>query len=86
MNESKTVAIEAASISDRGLSEKRPLNEDSFLADTERRIFAVADAFDALTEERCYHEPWPMERALEELTSRSGTFFDPDVIEAFGER
>jgi serine/threonine protein phosphatase PrpC len=43
MNESKTVAIEAASISDRGLSEKRPLNEDSFLADTERRIFAVAD-------------------------------------------
>jgi HD-GYP domain-containing protein (c-di-GMP phosphodiesterase class II) len=47
------------------------------------RIVAVADAFDALTEERCYHEPWPVERALEELTSRSGTFFDPVVIEAF---
>jgi serine/threonine protein phosphatase PrpC len=43
MNESNNVAIEAASISDRGLSEKRPLNEDSYLADTERRIFAVAD-------------------------------------------
>jgi serine/threonine protein phosphatase PrpC len=35
--------IQVASITDRGLSEKRPLNEDSFLADTERAIFAVAD-------------------------------------------
>jgi putative two-component system response regulator len=47
------------------------------------RIVAVADAYDALTEERCYHEPWPPERALDELTSRSGTFFDPLVLEAF---
>ncbi|HKC63744.1 MAG TPA: PP2C family serine/threonine-protein phosphatase [Pyrinomonadaceae bacterium] len=38
-----SVPIEAAVISDRGLSEKRPLNEDSYLSDTERRIFAVAD-------------------------------------------
>lgn len=43
MNESKKVPIEVATISDRGLSEKRPLNEDSYLADPERRIFAVAD-------------------------------------------
>jgi serine/threonine protein phosphatase PrpC len=43
MNESNNVPLEVASISDRGLSEKRPLNEDSFLADPERRIFAVAD-------------------------------------------
>ncbi len=35
--------IEVASISDRGLSEKRPLNEDSFLADADRGIFVVAD-------------------------------------------
>ncbi|HKQ39401.1 MAG TPA: PP2C family serine/threonine-protein phosphatase, partial [Verrucomicrobiae bacterium] len=35
--------ITAASISDRGLNEKRPLNEDSFLSDHERGIFAVAD-------------------------------------------
>ena len=33
----------SASVSDRGLSEKRPLNEDSFLADATRRFFAVAD-------------------------------------------
>ena len=35
--------IQVASISDRGLSEKRPLNEDSFLADAARGIFVVAD-------------------------------------------
>jgi protein phosphatase len=35
--------IEVGSISDRGLSEKRPLNEDSYLADAGRGIFVVAD-------------------------------------------
>ncbi|MFN2530088.1 MAG: protein phosphatase 2C domain-containing protein [Pyrinomonadaceae bacterium] len=35
--------IEASALTDRGLNERRPLNEDSFLADTERHIFAVAD-------------------------------------------
>lgn len=39
----QSVKIASAAISDRGLSNKRPLNEDSFLADAERRIFAVAD-------------------------------------------
>src|SRR5437588_1709927 len=35
--------IEVGSVSDRGLSDKRPLNEDSLLADVERGIFVVAD-------------------------------------------
>ncbi|MBA3767328.1 MAG: Stp1/IreP family PP2C-type Ser/Thr phosphatase [Acidobacteria bacterium] len=39
----KEVRLEAAVVTDRGLSEKRPLNEDSFLADEKRGIFAVAD-------------------------------------------
>ncbi|HKG13493.1 MAG TPA: PP2C family serine/threonine-protein phosphatase [Pyrinomonadaceae bacterium] len=37
------LALEAASVTDRGLSEKRPQNEDSMLCDPARRIFAVAD-------------------------------------------
>jgi protein phosphatase len=41
--ENHELQVHAASVSDRGLSEKRPLNEDSFLADAKRRIFAVAD-------------------------------------------
>jgi HD-GYP domain-containing protein (c-di-GMP phosphodiesterase class II) len=47
------------------------------------RIVAVADAYDAITEERCYNEPMPPEDALEQLTMRSGTYFDPEVIVAF---
>ncbi|HVS82809.1 MAG TPA: PP2C family serine/threonine-protein phosphatase [Pyrinomonadaceae bacterium] len=35
--------ISVASVSDRGLNKKRPLNEDSFLADAARGIFVVAD-------------------------------------------
>ena len=35
--------LESNAISDRGLNERRPLNEDSFLADGARRIFVVAD-------------------------------------------
>ncbi|HXL81331.1 MAG TPA: PP2C family serine/threonine-protein phosphatase [Pyrinomonadaceae bacterium] len=35
--------LKSAAVTDRGLSEKRPLNEDSFLADSERGIFAAAD-------------------------------------------
>ena len=35
--------IEAAFVTDRGLSEKRPVNEDSYLSDSERSLFVVAD-------------------------------------------
>jgi HD-GYP domain-containing protein (c-di-GMP phosphodiesterase class II) len=49
------------------------------------RIVAVADAYDALTEERVYHEPWTPERALDEIVMRSGFYFDPKVVEAFVE-
>jgi protein phosphatase len=38
-----TSLLNSASVSDRGLSEKRPQNEDSFLELPERGIFAVAD-------------------------------------------
>ena len=39
----KAFALESSAITDRGLNERRPLNEDSFLADNQRGIFAVAD-------------------------------------------
>lgn len=35
--------IDSAAVSDRGLNEKRPHNEDSFLEISERGVFAVAD-------------------------------------------
>ncbi len=39
----KNFQIESAAVSDKGLSKKRPQNEDSFLEMNERGLFAVAD-------------------------------------------
>jgi protein phosphatase len=38
-----TLSLEAAAVTDRGLNEKRPQNEDSMLSDPAHRIFVVAD-------------------------------------------
>jgi serine/threonine protein phosphatase PrpC len=43
MTETKAFALDSSALSDRGLNERRPLNEDSYLADRQRSIFAVAD-------------------------------------------
>ena len=43
MKPKKALTLTSSAVTDRGLNEKRPLNEDSFLADSERGIFAVAD-------------------------------------------
>jgi len=39
----KTFKVESSALSDRGLNERRPLNEDAFLHDPARNVFAVAD-------------------------------------------
>src|SRR5215213_636889 len=39
----KTFQVQSSALSDRGLNERRPLNEDALLNDRERLIFAVAD-------------------------------------------
>jgi putative two-component system response regulator len=47
------------------------------------RIVAIADVFDALTHDRPYKRAVPLEVALEEIRSLSGSQFDPRVVEAF---
>jgi response regulator RpfG family c-di-GMP phosphodiesterase len=47
------------------------------------RIFAVADAVDAMTGERPYRDPATWDAATREITSQSGRQFDPDVVRAF---
>ncbi|MBW3589784.1 MAG: response regulator [Actinobacteria bacterium] len=43
------------------------------------RIFAVADALDAITSNRPYRRARPFEVALAEVAAGSGTHFDPDL-------
>ncbi|MBI4620670.1 MAG: response regulator [Desulfobacterales bacterium] len=47
------------------------------------RIVTVADIFDALTHERPYKKAWPVEKALNEMKSLSGSTFDPEILDAF---
>lgn len=47
------------------------------------RIFTVADAFDALTTDRPYHEALSWEEAALKIKDGSGTQFDPEACVAF---
>ncbi len=47
------------------------------------RIFAVADAVDAMTSDRPYRSAQSFDAAAEELIRCSGAHFDPLVVDAF---
>jgi response regulator RpfG family c-di-GMP phosphodiesterase len=47
------------------------------------RIFAVADAYDAITSDRPYRAARSYRQAREEIVMNSGSHFDPDVVDAF---
>jgi putative two-component system response regulator len=49
----------------------------------EGRILAVADAFDAIITTRPYRPTRTAEEAVAELRRSAGTYFDPEVVEAF---
>ena len=46
------------------------------------RIVAVADTFDALTNDRPYRRARPLAEALAEIASHRGTQFDPEIVDA----
>lgn len=47
------------------------------------RIFAVADALDAMTSDRPYRRRLEWDTAVEEILLESGSQFDPQVVQAF---
>jgi putative nucleotidyltransferase with HDIG domain len=49
------------------------------------RIIAVCDAFSAMTHDRVYRRRMPDEQAWDEVLRHSGSQFDPEVVERFGE-
>lgn len=49
----------------------------------ESRIIAIADTFDAITNERPYKRPMSMEAAIKEMRRSAGTQLDPEIVEVF---
>jgi len=49
------------------------------------RIIAVADVFDAIINERSYHKGKSKSEAVAEITGKSGTHFDPQVVAIFAQ-
>jgi diguanylate cyclase (GGDEF)-like protein/putative nucleotidyltransferase with HDIG domain len=47
------------------------------------RILCLVDYFDALTSDRPYHKPMPVDAAVELIQNESGKALDPYVVEAF---
>ena len=47
------------------------------------RIVAVADVFDALTQQRPYKPAWPIGEAIAEIDRQRDRQFDPGVVDAF---
>lgn len=49
----------------------------------ECRILAIADAYDAMTNDRPYRKALPVSEAIEEIKKCSGTQFDPELASLF---
>lgn len=47
------------------------------------RVVAVADVFDALTNDRVYRPSFPFEEAIDLMIQDRGTHFDPDLLDTF---
>jgi HD-GYP domain-containing protein (c-di-GMP phosphodiesterase class II) len=47
------------------------------------RVMAVADAFEAMVYGRPYRERVDVDNAISEIKKKSGSQFDPKVVEAF---
>ncbi len=47
------------------------------------RIMAIADVFDALSQNRCYREAMPLDKCFDIIQEGSGQDFDPLLVEVF---
>lgn len=59
-----------------------PFGLDGAAIPAEGRLIAVADAFDALTSNRPYHDALPIEEAVKRIVASRGKHFDPQCVDA----
>ena len=59
-----------------------PFGLDGSDIPAEGRLIAVADAFDALTSNRPYHDALPIDEAVGKIVASRGAHFDPECVDA----
>ena len=47
------------------------------------RIMAIADVFDAVSENRCYRAAMPMDQCFDIIRQGAGQDFDPQLVQVF---
>ena len=47
------------------------------------RLMALADSYDALASPRVYKDPLSHEKAVQIITEEKGSYFDPEIVDAF---
>lgn len=57
--------------------------EESYGSTVRARIFAVVDAFDAITNDRPYRRALPFDVGVAQIHQGAGTQFEPAVADAF---
>jgi len=50
------------------------------------RIFAIVDAWDALTSDRPYRKAWTKPKTINHIKKQRGKHFDPQVADVFLEK
>ena len=50
------------------------------------RILAVVDCLDAIASDRQYRQAMPLDRAMDRVKERAGTWFDPKIVEVLERR
>jgi putative two-component system response regulator len=47
------------------------------------RVTCLVDVYDALSNKRCYHDPWPEDQVVTYIRNQRERLFDPSLVDTF---
>ena len=62
-----------------------PAGLDGHKIPLDARLTCLVDVYDALSNKRCYHDPWPEEQVVTYLRKQRERLFDPSLVDVFFE-
>ena len=62
-----------------------PAGLDGHKIPLDARMTCLVDVYDALSNKRCYHDPWPEEQVVTYIRKQRERLFDPSLVDVFFE-